>query len=154
MASWPRRLRRPPAGQPQVHAQRGIALMEALIAILIFAFGILGLIGLEASAINSAVDSDDRNRAALFASEIASTMWLNGSIYVSTAQTNLWNTAIADPTQTGVANGVLTLSPVTTITNSSGIVNATDIKITWQPPARAGSGTASQSQLTTRVILP
>ena len=60
--------------------QRGVALIEALVSIVIFSFGVLGLIGLEASAINYSVDAEDRNRAALFASEIASTMWLNGTV--------------------------------------------------------------------------
>jgi type IV pilus assembly protein PilV len=127
--------------------QRGFALLEALISILIFTFGILGLIGLEASAVNSAVDSDDRNRAALFASEIASTMWLNGSVTVSATQYNTWQTAVGDPTKTGVSNGVLTIvAPV------AGTTNAADITITWKAPSRAA--TAASSQLTTRVILP
>jgi type IV pilus assembly protein PilV len=138
--------RRAAAGQPpREHAQRGIALLEALIAILVFTFGILGLIGLEASAISSAVDSDDRNRAALFASEIASTMWLNGTTVVSAAQLTTWNTAIADPTQTGVANGTLAIAPVAS--------NSADITITWKAPSRAGAA-APASQLTTRVVLP
>jgi type IV pilus assembly protein PilV len=53
-----------------------MALIEALVSILIFSFGVLGLIGLQASAINFSVDAEDRNRAALFANEIASSMWL------------------------------------------------------------------------------
>jgi type IV pilus assembly protein PilV len=141
------RRRRTPSGQPpRRRVQRGMALMEALIAILVFTFGILGLIGLEASAINSAVDSDDRNRAALFGSEIASTMWLNGSVVVSNAQLTTWQTAIADPTKTGVANGTLAIATV------AGTTNAADITITWKAPSRAA--TAASSQLTTRVILP
>ena len=48
-----------------------MALIEVLVSILIFSFGVLGLIGLEASAINYSVDAEDRSRAALFASEIS-----------------------------------------------------------------------------------
>lgn len=130
--------------------QAGIALMEALVAILIFSFGVLGLIALEASAVNFAVDSEDRNRAALFASEIASSMWTAGSVSVTNArlapQVVTWQANISNPTTTGLNNGTLTITPV------AGTTNAADITITWKPPARAT--TSSASTLTTRVILP
>jgi type IV pilus assembly protein PilV len=120
--------------------QAGIALMEALVAILIFSFGVLGLIALEASAVNFAVDSEDRNRAALFA----------GSVSVTNAQLApqvvTWQANISNPTTTGLNNGTLTITPV------AGTTNAADIVITWKPPARAT--TSSASTLTTRVILP
>jgi type IV pilus assembly protein PilV len=131
---------------PTFGAQQGVALMEALMSILLVSFGVLGLFGLEASAINTAVDSEDRNRAALFASEVASTMWLAGTVTVSSAQMTTWTTNIANPAGTGMVNGTLTITPV------AGTTNAADIKITWKPPSRAASSAASQ--LTTRVILP
>lgn len=127
-------------------AQQGVALMEALISILIVSFGVLGLFGLEASAINTAVDSEDRNRAALFASEVASSMWLAGTVTVSSAQLSTWQTNIANPAGTGMTNGTLAIAAV------AGTTNAADITITWKPPNRAASSAASQ--LTTRVILP
>ena len=52
-------------------SQSGVALIEVLISILLFSLGILGLIGLQARAISFSVDAEDRNRAALFANEIA-----------------------------------------------------------------------------------
>jgi type IV pilus assembly protein PilV len=129
--------------------QRGIALIEALVAILIFSFGVLGLIALEASAVNFAVDSEDRNRAALFASEVASAMWTAGSVDTIgnaqlVAQNAIWQVNIGNPTTTGLANGTLTVNPVT--------AKSADIVITWRPPARAAA--SSNSTLTTRVILP
>jgi len=122
-----------------------MALMEALVSILIFSFGVLGLIGLEASAINFSVDAEDRNRAALFASEISSTMWLNGSVTVPSAQMTTWQTSIADPTKTGLPNGAVTITP------TAGTTNSADILIQWIPQT---DKTATTRQLTTRVILP
>jgi type IV pilus assembly protein PilV len=127
------------------HAQRGMALMEALVSILIFSFGVLGLIGLEASAVNFSVDAEDRNRAALFASEIASSMWLNGSVTVQSAQLATWQASVADPTKTGLPNGTVTVTP------TAGTTNSADISITWVPQT---DKTATTRQLTTRVILP
>jgi type IV pilus assembly protein PilV len=122
-----------------------MALMEALVSILIFSMGVLGLIGLEASAINLSVDAEDRNRAALFASEIASTMWLNGSVTVPAAQMTTWQTNIAVPAGTGLPNGALTITP------TAGTTNSADISITWVPQT---DKTATTRTLTTRVILP
>jgi type IV pilus assembly protein PilV len=127
-------------------SQRGVALVEALISILIFSFGVLGLIGLEASAINVSVDVEDRNRAALFASEIASTLWLSGSVSVSNAQLAAWNSAFGDPTHTGAPGGTVTVTPV------AGTTNSTDIKLTWAPVSDPAGSAARQ--LTTRITLP
>ncbi len=128
-----------------------MALLEALISILIFSFGVLGLIGLEARAINFSVDAEDRNRAALFAGEVASAMWVAGTVDTVTnatlaADKAVWNVTVADPTTTGLANGILNITPV------AGTTNAADINISWKPPARAL--TDPRSVLTTRVILP
>jgi len=131
-------------------SQAGIALVETLVAILIFSFGVLGLIALEANAVNFAVDSEDRNRAALFASDVASAMWTAGSVdIVGNAQlaalnNNVWQVNISDPTTTGLTNGTLNFAVVT--------AKSVDIIIAWRPPARATA--SSNSTLTTRVILP
>ena len=150
---FPRALGRPPQ---LARSQHGVALMESLVSILIFSFGILGLLGLEASAINSSVDAEDRNRASLFASEIASAMWLANSVDKTSAllapQYAAWQTSVANPAGTGMNNGTLDIELVPAITNSAGTVIAADITITWMPPTRAS--TAQVSTLTSRVILP
>lgn len=123
-----------------------MALVEALVSILIFSFGVLGLIGLEASAINFSVDAEDRNRATLFASDIASSMWLNASVVPLAGQLATWNANIANlALPTGLPGG--TVSVVTT----PGTTNSADIVIQWTPTT---DKTSTTRQLTTRVILP
>jgi type IV pilus assembly protein PilV len=123
-----------------------MALIEVLVSILIFSFGVLGLIGLEASAVNFSVDAEDRNRAALFASDIASTMWLNGTVTVPTAQFAAWQTNIANTAlPTGLPSGTVNITP------TAGTTNSADILIQWTPQT---DKTAQTRQLTTRVILP
>ena len=56
------------------HRQPGVALLEALIAILIFSFGVLGLVGLQASSIGFLSDARDRVDASQLASQLASTL--------------------------------------------------------------------------------
>lgn len=59
----------------QLRHQRGVFLLEALIAILIFAFGILGIVAMGASAINAQSDAQYRSEAASYASELIGQMW-------------------------------------------------------------------------------
>ena len=76
------RLPRPsPSSDPRRHAgkpwrfQLGSYLLEALIAILIFSFGILGLIGLLGSSIRITNDARFRTEAANLASAMVAEMW-------------------------------------------------------------------------------
>lgn len=123
-----------------------MALIEVLVSILLFSFGLLGLIGLEATAINVSVDAEDRSRAALFASEIASYMWTTNSVSVPSAQLNTWNTNCKIlTTETGLPG--CSVGVVAT----AGTTNSADIKITW---TALTDKTSTLRQLTTRVILP
>lgn len=56
--------------------ESGIVLLEALIAILIFSLGILGLVGVNARAVEAATDARFRADAARLVSEIASVIAL------------------------------------------------------------------------------
>jgi type IV pilus assembly protein PilV len=107
------------------NTHRGMALIEVLVSLLLFSFGVLGLIGLEARSVNFSVDAEDRNRAALIANEI---------------------TSVADPKLGGLPNGLLTITPV------AGTTNSADIALSWKPPSR--TATDDRSTFTTRVILP
>jgi type IV pilus assembly protein PilV len=124
-------------------AQRGVALLECLMALLIFSVGLLGLLGLEARVMNTSVESENRNRAAMLAGEIASQMWLNNTVTPpATPDYTALLARVPDQTQGGLPGGVPTVVPVL------GTTNAADITITW-PEVNA-----PQSTLTTRVILP
>src|SRR6476659_8823210 len=56
-------------------SQRGAYLLEALIGILIFSFGILGIVGLQAQAIRFTNDSEYRAEAVYLANGLISQMW-------------------------------------------------------------------------------
>jgi type IV pilus assembly protein PilV len=55
--------------------QSGVMLLEALIAILIFSLGILGVVGMQASAVNASRDAKYRTDAGLLANELIGEMW-------------------------------------------------------------------------------
>jgi type IV pilus assembly protein PilV len=126
-------------------AQRGVALLECLMAMLVFSFGLLGLLGLEAKVMTFSTTSENRNRAAMFASELSSQMWLNGTVTPGTAAYTALKASVNDQTKGGLPSGVVTVVPVV------GTTNAADITVTWQEiPDAVGN----LSTLTTRVILP
>jgi type IV pilus assembly protein PilV len=128
---------------PRARAQRGVALLESLMALLIFSVGLLGLLGLEARVMSTSVNSENRNRAAMLASEVASQMWLNNTVTPATTAYNNLILNAGDQTQGGVPSGVINVVPVV------GTTNAADVTVTWQEVSDANLST-----LTTRVILP
>jgi type IV pilus assembly protein PilV len=56
--------------------QGGVMLIEALIAILIFSIGILGIVGLQAAAVKQSTDARYRAEAAYLAEQLLGQMWI------------------------------------------------------------------------------
>ncbi|WP_418118470.1 type IV pilus modification protein PilV [Variovorax sp. 350MFTsu5.1] len=133
-----------PSGQT---SHSGVALIEVLVSILLFSLGILGLIGLQARAISLSVDAEDRNRAALIANEIATTMWTQRTVAIDPAAGSpSWNDRASNLQAGGLPGGTVTITAVAAATNTA------DILITWRPSQRSAS--EQDSRLTTRVALP
>ncbi len=61
--------------KPIRRTQGGAYLLEALIGILIFSFGILGIVGLQAQAIRFTNDAEYRAEAVYLANSLVSQMW-------------------------------------------------------------------------------
>lgn len=135
----------------RARASSGFAMIEVLVSLLIFSFGLLGMAGMLARSLTISIDAEDRNRAALLANEIASTMWLKNSISVDTTA---WQTRVSDMTNGGLPNATLTVTAVSGATNSAGTANAADIAIAWRAVTRESTATNASSKLLTRVVLP
>ncbi|MDR0457882.1 MAG: fimbrial assembly protein [Burkholderiaceae bacterium] len=149
----------------------GFALLEALVALLLFSIGILGLLGLQARAISTNGDTEYRDRAALIADQCASQMQLqagsvtisniNGSGLTTLCTTQNWKNYVADPTQGGLPQGMIqVVAPAagTTFTIVAGgaplAPAAFDITITWTAPVQANAkATPITDSLTTRTTL-
>lgn len=122
-------------------AQRGMALIECLMALLIFSVGLLGLLGLEARVMNISTNSENRSRAAMLASEVASQMWLHDTVLPTAPAIVAAKANAANQSLGGLPGGAVAITQI-------GTTNAADITVTWQ------EATGPASQLTTRVILP
>lgn len=121
---------------------RGVALIEVMVAVLILSLGILGLVGLQASAIGMSGEADDRSRAAMLADEAISAMWARRSVSLSEDELTAWEEVVQAqlPNAEGAVQAV------------AGRTDAADISITWKPHA---SKTSEESRaLKTRIYLP
>lgn len=61
--------------RPLESAQRGVVLLEAMIAILIFSMGVLAIVGLQAAMIKNTADSKFRADAGFIAQQRIGRMW-------------------------------------------------------------------------------
>ncbi len=127
---------------------RGSSLLEVLVAILIFSFGLLGLLALQARASQYSVSAEDTNRAALLAGELSASMWAARTVQLPQADIDAWNTRVASPTGGGLPSGIGT---VTVTGTGSGAV--AEIVITWLP-TRAASSVTNRNRYATQVVIP
>lgn len=125
------------------NAEAGLTLIEVLVAILIFSFGLLGFVGLQARAIQYSTSAEDSNRAALLANEMASTLTLNRTATPTPAALADWQARVADTTANGLPNGlgtVATAGEVATIT------------ITWQATTATTGAANSVNRYVTQTV--
>jgi type IV pilus assembly protein PilV len=128
--------------------QSGVALIEALVGILIFSIGIIGLMGLQAASIKNSADAKYRADAAFRANQIIGQMWADNPANLSTYAHRPSGTACA-PTGTNSTNANVTawlssmsdpssFLPGATSAKQQIIVDTTNNRVTvtvcWQGP--------------------
>ena len=87
-----------------VRPSRGLSLIEVLVAIVLISFGILGLVSLQARAVQFSVSAEDSQRAALLAGEMRHTMWGANTVTLPAAAVAAWQARVADPAVAGLPN--------------------------------------------------
>jgi len=122
--------------------QRGVTLIEVMVAVLLFSFGMLGLVGLQARATQYSIGAEDANRASLLANEIVTTMWTSGTVNLSAAALAAWDARVADAASGGLPNGAGVVAV------DAGVATVT---ITWRPP---GAADTVNHRYQTQVVLP
>jgi type IV pilus assembly protein PilV len=125
--------------------QVGVALIEVMVSLLIFSLAVLGLVAMQSKAINYAVSSEDRSRAALLADEIVTTMWLEGTASLSQSTKDAWTSRVQNATVSGLPNASANVSAPDATTH------ITTVTITWQPPSKTSTET---SKYVTQVVIP
>jgi type IV pilus assembly protein PilV len=110
---------RKPAPVASAKQQHGVVLLEAMVAILIFSVGILGVIGLQAAMIKNTAQASYRATANFIAQEMVGDMWAD-----PTNIANHYVRACADM----LPNGNCTAAA------GAGTAGRVVVTITWQPP--------------------
>ncbi|MFL6697682.1 MAG: type IV pilus modification protein PilV [Vitreoscilla sp.] len=121
---------------------KGFTLIEVMISVLIFSFGVLGTVALQARAVQFAEQNGDRSRAALLANEMVSKLWAGQSATPDPTVLANWQSAVSSATSSGLPNGTGTVA-------TSG--STATVTIRWQAPS-ATAGSAYNSYSTTVVI--
>lgn len=109
-------------------AERGSVLLEGLIAILIFSFGVLGLIGLQAASIKNTSQAKERIDASMMANARIASMWVDRAAWSSYTETNTDVSTVAN----GLPNGKRT-----TVVNGDTVT----VTITWRMPGESSDNT-------------
>jgi len=123
-----------------IRSQSGSALLEALFAILIFSMGILGLVGLQASAVKQSTDAKYRAEASLLANELLGQMWTTDRV-VTSLQTNF--TTGGTPFNNWGNRVRATLPGITSSANQPTVTVSADgvvtITVMWQLPGETSA---------------
>ncbi len=135
-------------------AQRGLSLIEVLVAVVIISLGLLGMAGLQASSLRGSQSAVYRAQAAQLAADMAERMRANLTVAKE------YEIAIGDPVPSGTevknldrAEWLARLATLPSGTGSIQIDDATQlvaISVQWDD-SRAGGSTAAQYTLVTRV---
>jgi type IV pilus assembly protein PilV len=126
----------------------GVSLIEVLVSILIFSFGIVGLIGLQARALQYSTSAEDTSRAALLANDLSAAI-IVGQPSPRVVPVVVPAVALAAFHQNLIAAATGLPHPVATVTPAG---NTVEIKIEWTPPsARSG---ATPNKYVTQVTVP
>ena len=125
-------------------AARGFSMIEVLVAIVLISFGILGLVSLQARAVQYSVSAEDSQRAALLAGELAATMWGTNNVTLPAAILTAWSTRVADTSVAGLPNATGTVA-----VDATGTVAR--ITVQWLAP-RAAAG--QENRYVTDVVIP
>jgi type IV pilus assembly protein PilV len=113
-------------------SQRGVLLLEALLALLIFSIGILAIVGMQGVAVSQSTDAKYRVDASLLANELIGQMWV-GSRATLQADFSTGGTAYSAwlPQVQATLPGAQANPPVVVVDAN----NVATIDIWWQAPS-------------------
>ena len=119
--------------------QRGSFILEALIGLVLFAVGIVALMGMAAQAINDVGQSKYRNDASELAQELVGEMWISAATPAA-FNTTAWKARVRSTLPVGTATVSVRADGVTV-----------DIEVKWSDKKEAGN-TVQHRYLTTAII--
>lgn len=129
------------ANSKKLKNQSGMLLIEAMIAVLIFSFGLLGLVGLQAVSTQNSTNAEERTRATMLANDIVSVMWVKKTLN-PTGEVDTWKAFVA-----GEDSGLKNATGDVSIAG-----NVATVTVTWKSPSK--KATENSNQYVTSVAMP
>jgi type IV pilus assembly protein PilV len=133
--------------QPRNRHERGFMLVEVLVAMLVFALGVLTIVGLQAAAVQQSAQAQHRATATLLANDLIGRMWvtdrqhatLSARFATGGADYNAWHPLVVQALPAAAAHPPL----VTVVSRPGGALPP--------PPMGPGGAAAPSSEVTVRV---
>jgi type IV pilus assembly protein PilV len=126
---------------PARQTSRGFTLIEVLVSLLVFSFGILGMAGFQALLTRHSVEASERSRAALMANELVAEMWKARDTALDEATLAAWEARVEDPEVLGLPDGKAEITP---LEDEEGAVL---IQISWTSVVRGGETSTYMTEL-------
>jgi len=128
--------------KPLLVRARGIVMIDALVAVVIFSIGIVGMITLQGQAVNLASNAKYRTDAAMLADQVIAQMWVSNTSATAGALANnfnspdgasykAWATNVTKLTATGGLPGAAANPPTVVVDGN----NQVTVTIYWKPPS-------------------
>lgn len=122
--------------QRSLREQGGVVLVEALVAIVIFAFGVLAIVGMQSASVRQVSDAKYRIDAANVVSQSLGAMWADRG--------NIMAHAVKDQAVSSLPNGKLTILVPGPWSAAAGVT--VTVTVTWQLPGERKVHTQSSVQ--------
>jgi len=137
--------------------QRGIVMLDALVAIVIFSIGIIGMITLQSQAVNMASAAKYRTDAAMLADQVIAQMWASDTATAGALATNFaspdgaaykkWATNVTTITQLGSLPGASANPPTISVDANNNVT----VTVFWKAPSETAQQPLHQYIATTQI---
>lgn len=104
--------------------QTGFSMIEVLVAILIFAFGVLGMVGIQASSVRYQTDAKFRADASVIAEDAVARIWID--------RANLAAHLTGGIALSALPGGVIAIEKIDVDADSK--TNRLRVSVSWTPP--------------------
>ena len=151
-------------------AQGGVALLEAMIAILVFSIGVLGIVGLQARSVQGLGEAGFRSQAVQHANDLIAEMWitdpgLRSNLYSSApagARYNAWVNRVTTGSKLlpgAIANPPIVVvntvqQPISLLPGDNYTYSDITITVRWISPGSPPGTPVSQYITTARILEP
>jgi type IV pilus assembly protein PilV len=141
----------------RINSEQGVMLIEAMVGMLIFAIGILAMVGLQGAAMRATTEAKFRSDASFMAGQIISSMWSaaatdlpNFDTSSSGASSNTVLTAWKSDVDRILPNATGANAPTISVTSSDGGFNIV-VTVFWARPGDEVSASGMQQHKYTAI---